>query len=468
MTNASPIARERVPNNEVLSYSLGAVGSNVIYALVATYLLYFYTESFGLKAAAVGTLLLVVRVWDGVMDVIMGIMVDNTNTRWGKFRPFLLFGGFLTGMAAVACFLSPNFSEAGKLIYAYCTYIIWSMSYTICDIPFWSLTPAMTEDQGERTRITAFSRTGAQFGYWIVYVGTLPAVKFFGGSWVLVGVLAGVICTLCFIVAFMGVRERHIVPRHTRQTPRSALSFFVQNRPLLYLILACLLLEAASNIRGAFAPFFFKYYLGREDIIPWCMAANITLVIVGCVCAPAVARRIGKVNAALYSYVLVGVAMVLMFFIGKNIPLLLALTAVAGFFDGISNIARMSCLADCVEYGEWKTGNRAEGLVFSANIFKTKVASGLAGAIPAYLLAWIGYVPNAAQSPETLHWIALFFTLILGIVSILAILPLLKYELHEHRYAEIIGKLNHRKASETDPLATDPLGHGSHIEPGAI
>ncbi len=452
-------SRSRIPFKEVASYSLGAVGSNVIYALIATYLLYFYTESFGLKAAAVGTLLLVVRVWDGVMDVLMGIMVDNTNTRWGKFRPYLLFGGFLTGMAAVACFLSPNFSDAGKLVYAYCTYIIWSMSYTICDIPYWSLTPAMTDDAKERTRITAASRTGAQVGFWIVYVGTLPMVKFFGGSWVLVGLLAGVICTACFLVAFLGVKERRVVPRHTPQTPQSALKFFGQNRPLFYLILACLLLETSSNIRGAFAPYFFKYYLGREDIIPWCMGANITLVIAGCLCAPVISRIIGKVNAALYAYIVVGVAMVLMYFSGKSIPLFLMLTAIAGFFDGISIIARMSCLADCVEYGEWKTGNRAEGLVFSANIFKTKIASGLAGAIPAYLLAAIGYLPNAAQSPSTLHWIFLFYTLILGIASILAILPLLKYELHEHRYAEIVADLEYRKATASDPTATVPLGH---------
>jgi sugar (glycoside-pentoside-hexuronide) transporter len=453
--------RARIPFKEVACYSLGAVGSNVIYALIATYLLYFYTESFGLKAAAVGTLLLVVRVWDGVMDVLMGIMVDNTNTRWGKFRPYLLFGGFLTGMAAVACFLSPNFSDAGKLVYAYCTYILWSMSYTICDIPYWSLTPAMTDDAEERTRITAASRTGAQIGYWIVFVGTLPMVKFFGGSWVLVGALAGVICTVCFVTAFLGVKERKVVPRHKPQTPKTAFKFFINNRPLLYLMLACLLLEAASNIRGAFAPFFFKYYLGREDIIPWFMGANITLVVVGCICAPAISRVIGKVNAALYSYVMVGIAMVLMYFSGTSLLLLLVLTAIAGFFDGISTIARMSCLADCVEYGEWKTGNRAEGLVFSANIFKTKIASGLAGAIPAYLLATIGYLPNAAQSPETLHWIALFYTLILGIASILAILPLLKYELHEHRYAEIVAELDHRKATSTDPMATDPMGHGA-------
>ena len=445
-TMAAPAAsRARLPLKEVGSYCVGAIGSNVIYALVATYLMYFYTDSLGLKAAAVGTLLLVVRVWDGVMDVLMGILVDNTKTRWGKFRPYLLFGGVLTGLCATACFVSPNFSDAGKLVYAYGTYIMWSMSYTICDIPFWSLTPAMTDDPAERTRVVAVSRTGAQFGYWIVYVGTLPAVKFFGGSWVLVGVAAGVICSLCFLTTFWNVRERCTVPRKERQTPKTALRFFKANRPLRYLILACLLLETVSNIRGAFAPYFFKYYLGREDLIPYGMAANITLVIVGCVCAPLVASHLGKVNAALYSYLLVGLATVMMYFTGRSVAGFLTLTAIAGFFDGVSNIARMSCLADCVEYGQWKTGNRAEGLVFSANIFKSKLASGLAGAIPAYLLAAIGYVPNAAQSASTLLWIALFFTAILGVASMLAILPLFKYELTERRYAEIVRQLDQEK-----------------------
>lgn len=437
----------RLPFREVASYCVGAVGSNVIYALVATYLMVFYTESLGLKAAAVGTLLLVVRVWDSVLDVLMGILVDNTKTRWGKFRPYLLFGGVLTGASAAACFISPNFSEAGKLVYAYCTYIAWSMSYTLCDIPFWSLTAAMTSDSAERTRVTAVSRTGAQFGYWIVFVGALPAVKFFGGSWSLVGMLAGVICTGCFLVAFWNVREHGVTPRHERQTPQSALRFFLANRPLRYLMLACLLLEIVSNIRGAFTFYFFKYYLAREDLIPWGMAANITLVIVGCVLSPLVARRFGKVKTVIYSYLLAGAATALIFFAGQSVTAFLCLTGVAGFFDGVGNIVRNSCLADCVEYGEWKTGNRAEGLVFSANIFKSKVASGFAGAIPAYLLAWIGYVPNAVQPAATLQWIALFFTVILGAATITAILPLFRYELSEARYACIVTELNQRKAA---------------------
>lgn len=444
---APPLAAARLPFREVASYCVGAVGSNVIYALVATYLMVFYTESLGLKAAAVGTLLLVVRIWDSVLDVLMGILVDNTKTRWGKFRPYLLFGGVLTGASAAACFLSPNFSEAGKLVYAYCTYIAWSMSYTLCDIPFWSLTPAMTNDAAERTRVTAVSRTGAQFGYWIVFVGALPAVKFFGGSWALVGVLAGAICTAGFLVAFRNVREHCVTPRHEKQTPRSAWRFFAANRPLRQLLLACLLLEIVSGIRGAFTFYFFKYYLGREDLIPWGMAANITLVIAGCMLSPVVARRWGKVNTLIAAYFAAGAATILIFFAGRSVGAFLLLTAAAGFFDGVGNIVRNSCLADCVEYGEWKTGNRAEGLVFSANIFKSKVASGFAGAIPAYLLAWIGYVPNAAQSAATLQWIALFFTVILGAATIAAVLPMFRYELGETRYAGIVAELNERKAA---------------------
>ena len=437
----------RLPFKEVGSYAIGAVGSNVIYALIATYLMVFYTESLGLKSAAVAWLLLAVRVSDGVLDVVMGIVVDNTQTRWGKFRPYLLFGGTLVGLATTACFIVPDFSAAGKLAYAYFTYIAWSLSYTICDIPFWSLTPAMTNDPQERTRVVAISRTGAQFGYWIVFVGALPLVKFFGGSWALVGVLAGVICTACFLIAFWNVREHCTVPRRERQTIKSAFRFFIENRPLRTIMLACLLLETVSAIRGGFTFYFFKYYLGREDLIPYAMGANITLLIVGCIAAPAISRRIGKVNAARYAYILVGVATIAMYFAGTNVTAFLILTAIAGFFDGVSNIARMSCLSDCVEYGEWKSGNRSEGLVFSVNILKSKLASGLSAAIPLFLLAKVGYVANQAQTDHTQHWIALFFTLILGAGAIVAILPMFRYELNERRYAEIVAELNQRKTA---------------------
>lgn len=443
---------ERLPFREVGGYCVGAIGSNVIYALVATYLMVFYTENLGLKAAAVGTLLLVVRAWDSVMDVMMGIVVDNTKSRWGKFRPYLLFGGILTGITAAACFISPNFSDAGKLIYAYVTYILWSMSYTICDIPFWSLTAAMTEDPSERTRVVAVSRTGAQLGYWIVFVGALPAVRFFGGSWAFVGVSAGIICGICFVTAFWNVREHCVTARHERQTPRSAFRFFRENRPLRYLIFTCFLLEIVSNIRGGFTFYYFKYFIGRADLIPYAMAANITMVICGCVLAPSVSRRLGKVRSIVLSYLLVGASTAMIYFGGRGIAPFMILTGIAGLFDGVGTIARNSCLADCVEYGEWKTNNRSEGLVFSANVFKSKFASGLAGAIPAYLLAGIGYVPNAIQSASTQQWIAFFFTIVLGAGSMIAIVPLFKYELSESRYRLIVGELEAR-GSARDPVA---------------
>jgi len=117
----------------------------------------------------------------------------------------------------------------------------------------------------------------------------------------------------------------------------------------------------------------------------------------------------------------------------------------AGFMDGVGNIIRNSCLADCVEYGEWRSGNRAEGLVFSVNIFKSKVASGLAGAIPAFFLAWIGYVPNVQQGASTLHWIAMFYTVMLGVAALLAVLPLYGYELSENKYAALVRDLDERR-----------------------
>ena len=318
----------------------------------------------------------------------------------------------------------------------------------------------MTNDPQERTRITAATRTGAAVGSWIVAVGALPAVKYFGGSWVWLGVIAGALCIAGFITVVLGVKERYVAPRHTPQTPASAIRFFTENRPLRILMLTSVLLETAGCIRGGLGLYFIKYYLGRVDLIPWFMAATVTLSIVGCVSAPVVSKWIGKVNAALYAYFFVGASMILMYFARTNITMLLVLTGVAGYFDGINGITRMSCLADCVEYGQWKSRNRAEGLVYAANIFKTKVANALGGASSMFLLAWIGYMPNHPQSAGTLLWIVLFYTLILGVASILAILPMLKYELHEHRFAEIVAELNHPIARETEPLATGPLGHG--------
>lgn len=210
---------DKVSLKTLSSYSLSSYGMNVIYNLTAVYLMFFYTDSFGLNALAVGTLLMVARLVDAVMDIFIGIAVDNTHTRWGKFRPYMFIGAFLVTLTTLAIFLSPDFSSAGKLVYAYATYIAWSISYSLLDIPYWSLSAAITKDAAERTKVVTIPRTVASAGLWTVNVLALPLVHFFNGWTGAVAVLCGLFFVFMMFTVF-GVKEKHVVPRHKTNLKR--------------------------------------------------------------------------------------------------------------------------------------------------------------------------------------------------------------------------------------------------------
>lgn len=435
----------RVSNKIAFSYGMGSLGNNIIYAFITTYLLVFYTDYFGLAPAAVATLFLIARIWDGVNDPIMGIIVDNTQTRFGKFRPYLLFTPFIMGAATIACFLSPNFSAVGKLIYAYVTYMIWDLGFTAMDIPYWSMSAAITQDPRERTKVVAVPRTMAMVGFLIVNVLTLPLVNMLGG-WQYVAVIYSILAIILTLITFFNVKEKVQVKREKSQTVKDVLHLLKENGPLRLIIISMLFTESINAMRFSLPIFYLKYNLNAEGLIPVFMGVYLIITIAGSALSPLISKRLGKKNAAISGVVISCLASVGMFFTGYGsfLPIILW-NSLGAFALGYSNIAETSMLADCVEYGQWKTGNRAEGMVFSTNIFKTKVASAIGGSIAAYALASIGYVPNIVQTKYTLDMMHLVFTLIPGILGLIALIPLKFYDLTEDKYNTILKELSQSK-----------------------
>lgn len=449
-SRVSPSPRP-LTRGELWSYCAGAIGSNINYALISTYLIVFYTEVAGLAAVAAGTMLLVVRCVDSITDIVVGTIADNTKSKYGKFRPYLLYGAPLAFIACTLCFASPSFSDTGKLVYAFCTCLFWSISYTLCDIPYWSLTPAMASAPALRTRIVAASRTCAQVGFWIALVGAFPLVRWLDGrellgmrisGWQVTGALAGLLCTIGFLLTFKSVRERETVPRRKRQSPARIFGLLVKNTPLRQLLTACLILETITSMRGAMAVYYFKYYSGRPDLVSVYMAAYFTPLIAGCMLAPAVCRKFGKTRAVRHPILIAGALTIALWFVRDHVSAVLVLIAFIGLLEGISNIARMSCLADCVEYGQLSGGERDEGAIYALNIIKTKLAAGAGGgALIGWLLAMIGFQANLVQSTTTLHGLALLFTIITGVAMILSMLPMRRYALGETQFQEVLEKL---------------------------
>jgi GPH family glycoside/pentoside/hexuronide:cation symporter/probable glucitol transport protein GutA len=441
-------ARDRVSWTTAISYGIGSFGANVMYAFIAIYLMLYYTDSFGIKAAAVGLLFLIARLVDGATDVALGILVDNTHTKMGKFRPWILVGSILVSFTTVACFLSPDLSEAGKLVYAYSTYILWSICFAIIDIPYWSLSAAITQNPTERTKVITIPRTIATFGFLSVSASTLWLVKYVG-SWWAVALIYSVVFLACMLITFFGVKEKHSVPRKERQSFKGFWILLKQHRPLRLLLVGMFLLEMIGVIRGTFQLYFFIYNLNAEMMLGVFLTVSMIAQVLGAVASPFISAKIGKKNTALYSSAVMAMACMVLFFFQANITMIFIVGALAPFCGGIGQISLYSMIADCVEYGEWRSGNRSEGMVFSLNIFKTKLSGALGGAIGGFMLSWAGYIPHQVQATQTAMWIGLLFTLIPGVLTLISLIPLARYEITEKRFYEILSEIHQRNASQT-------------------
>ncbi len=439
---------------EKLSYGFGSLGASTVYGIMSTYLLVYYTDYFGISAIAAGTLFLVARSWDSVNDLIMGVIVDNTNTKWGRFRPYLLFAPWFIAATTILCFTTPNLSSTGKLIWAYITYLLWDLSFTVRDIPFWSLSATITRDPVERNSVVMIPRTVSMIGIIGINVITLPLVDILGQGnsnlgWQLVAVLYGSLCVIFSLITFFNVREKSVYRKEHKQKFSDILRQLKVNGPLKALLCFMLISETIMTIKNIFPIYYLKYNYNSPGLIPIFMGVYAILAVVGALITPWIAKKIGKKSTVFYSSIASSITSVGLFFSGyHSVSLLFFWVVLMGVVDGIAEIARNSMLADTVEYGQWKTGIRAEGMVFSANIFKTKVASALGGSMGAFVLGAIGYIPNVAQSTTTLNWIHYTFTIIPGLVSLLALIPLSMYKLTEKKYQEILEELEAGSATK--------------------
>ncbi len=406
----------------------------------------FYTDYFGISAAAVGSLFLIARIWDALIDPVMGIIVDNTKSRWGKFRPYLLVTPVIMAGLTVLCFLQPNISPAAKIIYAYVTYIMWGMSYSVVDVPYWSMTSAITDDPKERTKVVMVPRVMAIIAALFVSVFTLPLVKALN-SWVLVSLIYAVLCVVFFWITFFNVKEQVTVERNEKFTFRDAFRVIKLNQPLLLLLLTMLLEDIVTKFRGAFGIYYFKYYLQAENLFPIFSLVSIVPILIGAMFVPMISKRLGKKKTTIIGIVGYGVVHIALFFVGKSMIPFFTLTILGALFFGIATITMSAMIADCVEYGEWKTGKRAEGTVFSSNTFRSKFAGAIGGGIGAYMLSGIGYIPNQTQTGTTLVWMQLLFTIIPGILLLISVVPLIKYPLTEETYEKILSEIKMKRES---------------------
>ena len=437
---------------EKLGYGFGDLGFNLYWTTIASFLAAFYTDVFGISAAAAGTMLFITKIVDAFTDPLMGAVADRTRTRWGKFRPYLIFAGLPMAGAAVLTFTTPNLDEAGKLVWAYGTYTLMMVGYTILSTPYSALSGVLTSDTQERTTLVSARFFFAFTGGALVNKFTLPLVAQLGNGddirgWQLTMALYGLAAAVIFAITFFSTRERIQPPPRQATSPLADLRDLAGNGPWLVLFVLAMVIMLTITMRGGSAYYYFNYYVERPDLLPDYLLWQMLAYAAGAILAPVMTRYVDKARLLMILMTIVGVLSIAFYFVPKDmIWAMFTLNILISLALGPKSPLTWSMYADTADYNEWKTGRRATAMTFSAATFAQKLGGSLGSAGMLWVLAAIGYAANQAQSGASQTGIALLQTAIPGVFALLAVGVTAFYRLTGAQLEQLQAELEARGA----------------------
>jgi GPH family glycoside/pentoside/hexuronide:cation symporter len=460
--NSMAPGTDRLSVREKVGYGLGDAAANFIWQTMITFQLAFYTDAFGITAAAAGTLFLVVRVFDAAFDPFMGVVADRTNTRWGKFRPWILWTAVPFGVIAFLAFTTPDLSPSGKLMYAYVTYILLMAVYSANNLPYSALSGVMTGDAVERTSLSSYRMLFAMLAQFVVQALALPMVARFGhgndalGYKVTIGIFSA-LAVVFFVITFATTRER--VQPDPKQKSSIGQDFrdLLSNGPWKAMFALTVILFVTLALRGQVMVYFFKYYVKREDLFGWFSGIGTIATIIGLLLSKPIAERIGK--KPLFLYGLIGTIVFTAAFIllpASNLPVIITMEALRQFAYGFTIPLLWAMMADVADFSEWRNHRRATAVIFSAIIFGLKAGLGIGGWIGGHLLDAYGYVPNVGQTEHALLGIRMTASLYPAIGFALCAACLAFYRIDKTTELEMSAELTERRASFVTPLPAAP------------
>lgn len=430
-----------------IGYGVGEAALNFLVGGISNYLLFFYTDVFGLAAGAAGLLMLVGRLWDACNDPVMGILVDRTETRWGKFRPYLLFGAAPVAVMTALAFTTPDLGPTGKLTWAYVTFILWSMAFTAVAVPYNALLVNLTSDFQERTSLSAVKTMFAVAGSLVVVVLAKPMTESLGGGlqagYALTFSIFGAGAFLLLLICFASTREQ-VIPRAAATVKafgRDQFRTITQNRPLLLLVAFFILFQVAFSLFRTVELYYFTYVLGRGEHYPSTMLGAHLCAGIGMALMPWLVRRLDKKPAALAGCALGSLFLFVIYMVPDSLGWTIAAICLSYLFLAIPFALFFGIVPDTVEYGQWKTGIRAAGLVFSTFTFAQKCSMAIAVAIASWVLDAVGYAAAQTQTEFALRGIAWLRTLLPMALFLLGMLPFLFYDLDRRRHARILREI---------------------------
>ena len=476
---------------EKAGYSLGDGAANFVFMTMILFQLNFYTDTMGITAAVAGSLLLVGRLWDAFFDPMMGLMADRTNTRWGKFRPWVLWTALPWGVVMVVAYTTPNFGATGKIVYACATNMLLMTLYSANNTPYSAMTGVMTGDVNERTSLSSYRFVAAMVAQLIVGGFTLPLVAKFGQGdkakgWQLTMGLWAVICVVLFVITFLTTRERIQPDPKQKSDARKDFGTLVKTGPWVAMFILTLAHFAMLAMRGGTLSYYFQYYVNQDRLLAlldsaglvhpaahgvWssllntfglvvdAQRANVSSVgfslfnmssqfvtVLGVLCSTYLSMKFGKKAVAITGFTLTTIFM--------SLSVLLPPDAVGTIF--ILEYARAltyaptipliwSMFADVVDYSEWKTGRRITGVIYSTILFGLKTGLSLGGAMAGWLLSGYGYRANATQSADALRGIRLTISVYPAILFVIVIICLFCYRIGKTLNLEIQDELAARR-----------------------
>ncbi len=442
---------KQLPVSEKVGYACGDMASNLYWRFFDLYLLYFYTDVFGIPAAVAGTLLLVTRIIDAVSDPFFGALADRTQTRFGKFRPYLLWGILPITAAAILLVTVPNLNEGGKLWWAYGTYIFMMLSYSFINIPYGALLGVITADSQERTILTSFRFVGAFTGGILVAKYMLPLVAFLGQGdermgWQLTMAAFGALAAVLFFLSFITTKERVVAPPQQHSSMLQDIKDLFDNRPWVILFCLALIVMITITLRASSGVYYLKYYAERADLISHFNTAYLVSLLIGALLTPILTKWIDKKKLLCVLMAIVGVLSLIFFFVPKDqIYTMFALHIGIGLALGPKSPLVFSMYADTADYTEWKTGRRATAMTFAAATFSQKLGGALAGGGMGWLLGYLGYAANQAQNNASTLAIVTLLTLFPAVFAILSAVVIYFYHLDEVQMKKIQQDLSERK-----------------------
>ncbi|MNQ10226.1 Inner membrane symporter YicJ [compost metagenome] len=457
---------DKISLKEKIGYGLGDAASSMFWKIFSMYLLFFYTDVFGLAPAVVGTMFLITRIWDSCFDPIVGILADRTKSKWGKFRPYLLWVAIPFAVIGVLTFYTPDFDEKGKIIYAYVTYSLMMMIYSLINVPYASLLGVMSSDRKERNTLSSyrmvFAFGGSLLALWLIE----PLVNYFGGNlnsktgWLATIAVFGLITTVFFWACFAFTKERIKPIADEQNNLKEDLKDLWKNKPWWILLGAGIGALVFNSIRDGAAVYYFKYYVSSSVNFDFSLfgtdfhmtPTSIYLVlgqaanIIGVIIATPIANKIGKKKTFFGAMALAAILSLVFYLFGKeDVFLIMSFQVLISICAGCIFPLIWSMYADSADYSEWKQGRRATGLVFSASSMSQKFGWTIGGAGAGWLLGYFGFQANVEQTATAQNGIQLMLSILPAIAAAVSVAFIAFYPLSEEKLQIIEQDLNEKR-----------------------